>query len=157
MKFEDVAPRCAGKVKLMIDRKPSQPTAFFYGELERILKKYDLLREAYFIDKLAEPYFWGKARFGFRLRELPKIKEMVQQGEDVACHYFLFDHANVLSSDAVRWCQQHSIPVVPSVNIFHYRHESHQRGAQRDIDFLKACGVRQYQIDSNYDDWLGGN
>jgi len=155
MKFEDVAARCAGKVKLMIDRKPPRPTAEFYGELERILRKYDLLADAYFIDPLALPYFWGKSRFGFRLSELPRIKEMVLKGEDVACHYFLFDHGNVLSSDAVRWCQQHSIAVVPFINIFHYRYENHRWGAERDIHFLQACGVRQYQLDSEYDDWLG--
>ncbi len=154
MKLEEVAARCKGKVRLMIDRKPPQPTEAYYKELARILQTYDLLTDSYFIDKQAIPYFWGKARFGFRLSELPRIKEMIQNGEDVACHYFLFDHGNVLSSDAIRWCQQHSIAVVPSINIFHYRYENHMRGAERDINFLKACGVREFQIDSNYDDWL---
>ncbi len=157
MKLEEVAARYQGKVRVMIDRKPPQPTAAYYQELRRILEKYDLLAGSYFIDKLAIPYFWGKARFGFRLSELPRIKEMTQNGEEVACHYFLFDHGNVLSSDAIRWCQQHSIPVVPSVNIFHYRYENHRRGAERDIAFLKACGVREFQIDSDYDDWLNAS
>jgi glycerophosphoryl diester phosphodiesterase len=154
MKLEEVAARCKGKVRLMIDRKPPQPTREYYLELARILQKYDLLTDSYFIDKQALPYFWGKARFGFRLSELPRIKEMIQKGEDVASHYFLFDHGNVLSSDAIRWCQQYSIAVVPSINIFHYRYENHRHGAHRDIAFLKACGVREFQIDSDYDDWL---
>jgi hypothetical protein len=50
---------------------------------------------------------------------------------------------------------QHAIAVVPSVNIFHSRYENHRRGAERDIAFLKACGVRKFKIDSDYDNWLG--
>jgi hypothetical protein len=51
-------------------------------------------------------------------------------------------------------CQSVSIPVVPSVNFGHYRIENPKRGAKRDIEFLKECGVTQFQIDSDFDDWL---
>jgi len=44
--------------------------------------------------------------------------------------------------------------VVPSVNTFHYKFENNMTGAKRDIEFLKECGVTEFQIDSQYDQWF---
>ena len=88
---------------------------------------------------------------------IPEMMEKLAQGEDIACHYFLFDNGNRLTSSAVKWCQQNYITVVPSVNYSHYRIENHWQGAKRDIEFLKECGVVEFQIDSHYDKWLGGD
>lgn len=75
-------------------------------------------------------------------------------GEPVACHYFLFENGNRLASEAIKWCQQNYITVVPTVNIWQYQNENYLRGAKRDIEFFKACGVTQFQIDSDFDEWL---
>ena len=75
-------------------------------------------------------------------------------GEDVACHYFLFDDGAKMNSSVIKMCQSLHITVVPSVNFFHYRRENPIRWAKRDIEFLKECGVTEFQIDSDFDDWL---
>jgi hypothetical protein len=59
-----------------------------------------------------------------------------------------------MNSEIIKWCQQNSITVVPSVNVFHYKFENDMKGAKRDIGFLKECGVTEFQIDSQYDRWL---
>ncbi len=47
--------------------------------------------------------------------------------------------------------QQAGVPVVPSVNIFHYATKDHTPLAARDIRRLRALGVTQFQIDSVYE------
>ncbi|MCD8538901.1 MAG: hypothetical protein LRY55_03410 [Leadbetterella sp.] len=153
LRFEDLAAFCAGRVKLMIDVK-SRPGPEFYSTLTAILEKYDLLLGAYFIRKDIEKYFPRKAKFGFRIHEWEQIKDKLAAREPVASRYFLFDHGNRLNSEIIKWCQSHNITVVPSVNIQHYQSEDFRHGAARDIAFLKACGVIEYQIDSDFDDYL---
>lgn len=154
MSLEKLAQICSGKVKFMLDIKEKNPSIDFYQRLEKILVQCNLLSEAYFIDQNAKKYFWGKAKFNFRVNEIQKIKDELLQGKDIACNYFLFDNANRLNSGIIKWCQQNSITVVPSVNTFHYTLENDMRGARRDIEFLKECGVTEFQIDSQYDQWL---
>ncbi|QGY44635.1 hypothetical protein GM418_13465 [Maribellus comscasis] len=154
MLLEELAQMCSGKIKFMLDLKEDNPTIEYYRKLEEILEKYDLLTNAYFIDNDAKKYFRGKAKFNFRVHEAEKIKDELSQGKNVACNYFLFDNANRINSEIVKWCQQNSITIVPSVNDFHYRYENDMRGAKRDIEFLKECGITEFQIDSQYDRWL---
>ncbi|UOB17266.1 glycerophosphodiester phosphodiesterase family protein [Abyssalbus ytuae] len=154
LSFEEVAKMCAGKIKMMIDIKPQKPSPSFYKKLESIMEKYDLLKDSYFIDKEARKYLWGKAKFEFRVSEGMEIKRQLDEGLDVSCHYFLFDHGNRLNAEAVKFCQKYNISVVASVNIGHYRFEDHLEGAQRDIEYWKKCGVTEFQIDSDYNQWL---
>jgi glycerophosphoryl diester phosphodiesterase len=154
LSFEKVAQRCAGKTKLMIDVKSKPPSPEYFEKLGKIMEKYHLLSGSYFINKDARKYFWGKARFEFRVNEINEIKNQIELGQDVALHYFLFDHGNRLTAEAVKFCQKNKIPVVASVNIGHYLFENHLEGAQRDIEYWKACGVTEFQIDSEYDKWF---
>lgn len=152
--FEDVAKMCSGKVKMMIDVKVDDPSFDFYRRLEEIMEKYNLLEGAYIIDNKAREYFWGKAKFLLRANETKTVFEKFKNGEDVACHYFLFDDGAKLTSSLIKMCQLAHIAVVPSVNFGHYYFENPMRGAKRDIEFLKECGVTEFQIDSDFDDWL---
>lgn len=152
MSFEQLAAICSGKIKLMIDVKVRTPEVF--KKTGEIMEEYDLLKGAYFIQPEAREYFWGKSKFSFRANELPEIIERMDSGEDISQNFFLFDNGNLLYSEIIKWCQYHSITVVPSVNIGHYRFENHLDGAHRDIEFLKNCGVTEFQIDSHYDKWL---
>ncbi|MGV8096095.1 MAG: glycerophosphodiester phosphodiesterase family protein [Mangrovibacterium sp.] len=154
LSFEELAQMCSGKVKLMIDVKEKNPTPAFYKNLGEIMEKYGFLKGTYFIDNHAREYFWGKAKFMVRIDEANIIREKFEKGEDVACHYFLFDAGARLNASLIKMCQMASITVVPSVNFGHYRYENPIRGAKRDIEFLKACGVTEFQIDSDFDEWL---
>lgn len=151
--FEELAKICTGKIQLMIDVKRN-PSSEFYLKLGDILRKYNLLSGAYFIDYDARKYFWGEAKFMIRVNEINEIKEKFWKGEDVACHYFLFDAGTRLTSTFVKMSQMAHITVVPTVNFGHYHYEDAVRGAHRDIEFMKECGITEFQIDSDFDDWL---
>lgn len=154
LSFEEVAKMCSGKVKMMIDVKANPPTPEYFEKLGTILAKYDLLSNAYFINKEAKKYFWDQAKFEFRVPELQEKMRELDSGVDIPSHYFLFDHGNRLTAEAVKFCQKNNISVVASVNIGHYKYENHLKGAHRDIEYWKACGVTEFQIDSDYDQWL---
>lgn len=147
--FEDIARRCQGKVRIMLDLKPENPDPWFYQKIEDILIKYQLLEESFFIDHAVQPYFKG-GKFGFRMSEVNLIQEKLEQGEDVAAHYYLFDHGNRINAEIARWCQKNHIEICASVNVGHYKLEDDLTGAERDIEYLKKCGVRIFQIDSQY-------
>ena len=152
--FEQFARMVSGRVKLMMDLKDHDADPGYFRRLEEIMERYNLFDGAYFIDMDAREFFWGRSKFSFGMGEIPRIQALLSQGEDVVCHYFLFSTSTFLTSDAVKWAQQNNITVVAAVNIFRYRFENHWQGAKRDIEFLKALGVREYQIDSHYDQWL---
>jgi hypothetical protein len=52
------------------------------------------------------------------------------------------------------FCQKNNIKVVAMINTGHYIYEDHMKGAHRDIDLWKSCGVTEFLIDSDYDQWL---
>ena len=154
--FEELAKMCSGKIQLMIDVKRNSPPEF-YQKLGNIMRKCNLMSGAYFIDYDARKYFWGEAKFMIRVDEVNEIKAKFWKGEDVACHYFLFDAGTRLTSTFVKMCQMAHITVVPSINFGHYHYEDPVRGAQRDIEFMKKCGVTEFQIDSDFAKWLPNN
>jgi hypothetical protein len=77
--------------------------------------------------------------------------------------YFLFDHGS-LTAEMVRWAQSNGLRVIPSINVYHYHDPATMAGksreelaplifaaAQKDIEKLKALGVTDFQIDSEFD------
>ena len=152
--LEELAQIYAGKVELMIDIKDANPPPEFFEKMDKILTEYNFFPRVYFINEIAREYFWGKAKFSFRVTEIDRIREKLERNEYVACHYFLFDAGTRLTSSIIKFCQANYITVVPSVNFGHYRLENAFRGAKRDIEFLQRCGVIEYQIDSDFDDFF---
>ncbi|MBN2814014.1 MAG: hypothetical protein JXQ80_08040 [Bacteroidales bacterium] len=148
--FEEAAAMCSGKIRFMVDVKPNTAEKWFYDEINRVLQQYHMADEAYFIRNDIASFFTAGS-FGFRMEELPAMKKRLSQGEDIQKKYYLFDHGNRINAEAARWCQQHNIEVCASVNIGHYFYESHEKGAHRDIEYLKQSGVTLFQIDSDYD------
>ncbi|MEL6255461.1 MAG: glycerophosphodiester phosphodiesterase family protein [Bacteroidota bacterium] len=153
MTFEEVTKMCSGKVHFMMDVKPRHPEEWFIEELKRVLEKYGMLENAWFIRNDLKQHF-TKGRYGFRMRELDEMKERMKNGEDIAKSYYLFDHGNRINSETTRWCQRNNIQVCASVNFGHYKLEPHFEGAKRDIEYLKKAGVSIFQIDSPYDEFF---
>ena len=154
MSLDELARMCTGKIGLMVDIKEDNPSPEFFEKLDKILTGYHFFPNVYFINENARERFWGKAKFHFRVAEIDMIRGKMAKGEDVVCHYFLFDDGARMSSNIVKYCQSLYLTIVPSVNFGHYRLENQFRGAKRDIEFLKNCGVIEYQIDSDFDRWF---
>lgn len=152
MSFEDAAALCAGKIQVMVDTKDPIRSPDAFARIEATLREHGLLDQAYFIGtREIRDYIKGKARISANRKDL---KAALERGEAVDDLYFLFEHGNELDPETVAWAQELGVPVVPSVNVFHYRKVPHMEGAKRDIFWLKEAGVSEFQIDSEYDRWL---
>lgn len=149
--FEELVQLCKGKLYLMLDTKaPHSPE--FCQQIEAILKKYDLLSSAYVIGTAESgEYLKGKAKVG---KDHAYIQQAIQKGENVKDLYFLFEHGNEVDETTITWAQELGITIVPSINTFHYKTEDPMEGAKKDIEWLKAAGITEFQIDSEYDRWF---
>jgi glycerophosphoryl diester phosphodiesterase len=153
IEFSQFAALCKGKIRLMIDTKqPGHPQSY-YELMENILRKNDLLENAYFIGTAeTRNYFKGKARISLSEGELEKKLDV---GEDLSKSYFLFEHGTILSEKSIALAKRAGIPVVVSINEYHYAAKPDPKAAAHaDIDHARQLGVTLFQIDSPYDGWL---
>ncbi len=164
-RFEDVvqAARAAG-LALMLDSKDPH-TADFAARIEAVLEKHGMTSRCYIIgtgDTMN--HFTGKALVGKKFRGLKALVEADPTAKD---RFFLFDEGTTLTADMVKWAQAHGVKVVPSINVYHYYDPATMAGksrgelapvilaaARRHIEALKAMGVTEFQIDSEFDGWF---
>ena len=151
--FAEMAALCKGRLEIMLDTKPPDHSEAFFQEMEAVLTENGLLAGAYVIGtEQSRNWFHGKARVGVDRNQL---RQAAEAGEDVASLYFLFEHGRDLDTETVRYAQDLGVPVVPSINIFHYGNlPDHMATAESDVRRMRELGVTQFQIDSPYDAWL---
>lgn len=149
--FAELAAACKGRLRLMLDIKEPEHSTAFYQEIEDELRRTGLLASTYVIGlDSSRRHLHGKARVALNSAQL---KEAVARKEDVARLYFLFEWGKTLTREQVDFARRHNVPVVPSVNTFHYGSDmrvSLEQGAA-DIRRLLAWGVTEFQIDSVYE------
>jgi glycerophosphoryl diester phosphodiesterase len=144
----EFAEACRGKILLMIDLQEPGISADACERMERLLREQDLLASAFFIGAPeSKAYFKGKARIAIGTDGLRKA---VAAGEAVSSLYFLFDHGNTLDEASVDYARSVKVPVVASVNTYHYLIKNTHSTAESDILRLRRMGVTYFQIDSDY-------
>lgn len=164
-RFDDLVPAAkAAGLRLMLDSKDPH-TPDFPQKVEAILAKHDMVASCYIIgtgDTLT--HFTGKALVGLKFRALrPKL----EADPSLKTKYFLFDEGRTLTEEMVRWAQARGVKVVPSINVYHYYDAKTMTGKSRaeleqlilprakaHIEALKALGVTEFQIDSEFDRWF---
>ncbi|MCX5759374.1 MAG: glycerophosphodiester phosphodiesterase family protein [Candidatus Hydrogenedentes bacterium] len=147
MTFKEAAERCRGHSYMMLDMQDDWPEEAL-REAGQILSDNGLLDSAIFIGAGAsKAYFKGKARIATSLEGL---RQAVASGEDAASLYCLFAHGNELDDEAVRYAASVHVPVVASVNTYHYLLKPNSAGPETDSRRLYSAGVRLFQIDSEY-------
>jgi len=164
-RFEDVvkAARDAG-LHLMLDSKaPHSPD--FPRKVEAILEQYGMVDRCLVVGTGdVMDHFTGKAPVGRKFRSLQPLLEADPSAKD---RFFLFDEGRTLTEDMVRWAQERGVRIVPSINLYHYYDPATMAGkpreeiapvilaaARRHIEALKALGVTEFQIDSEFDGWF---
>ncbi|MBL9200857.1 MAG: hypothetical protein JNL39_10140 [Opitutaceae bacterium] len=161
---ELVAAAKAAGLRLMLDSKnPHSPD--FPRKVEAILARHGMVGSCYVIGTGdAMSHFLGKALVGFKYHSLrPRLEADPSLKEKV----FLFDEGRTLTAEMVRWAQVQGVKVVPSINVYHYYDAATMAGKSRaeleqlilprakaHIDALKALGVTEFQIDSEFDGWF---
>jgi len=153
--FEELVKSCKGKLRLMLDTKAPHDEAFCQ-KIEAILKKHNMLNDCYVIGTSeSRKYFEGKAKVGAPYQYL---KEIASTDKDVRKKFFLFEHGNQLDDEKLKWAAANKITLVPSINKFHYKDQEKMMAlARQDIERLKQAGVEEFQIDSEFDQWLRDN
>lgn len=153
--FEEVCRKCAGKTNIMLDIKEdkSSISEAFLTSIRNTLEAYGLQSTVYILQKEYKPFFkFGK--YAVRMPDIYTVIGNASQKEELAEHYFLFEAGCRMTADAVRLCQKYGIEVCPSINFGHYRYEDYRGAVQRDIEYLKRCDVRFFQIDSDFDKYF---
>ncbi len=151
--FDEFTKACGGRIRLMLDTKGADHPTQFFERMESSLRENNLLKSAYVIGTAqSKEFFSGKARIGANRLEL---KAALEAGEDVSRHYFLFEHGRILDQETVAWAQSLGVPVVPSINAFHYFGlDAPLQAAESDTRKLLKLGVKEFQIDSIYDSYF---
>ena len=152
LQFHELAALARGRIRLMLDTKPTVQTDAYFKAVEQALRDHDLLRTAYVINpQHSSRWIRAGARVGLTLEQL---EAAIDRGEDAQC-YFLFEHGRDLDAAKVGRAQALSVPVVPSINIYHYADlDDHMAAAEADVARMLDLGIKQFQIDSPYDIWL---
>jgi hypothetical protein len=164
-RFEDLVKAAHQEgLRLMLDSKdPHSPG--FVEKVEAVLRKYDMLDRCYIIGTAdALSHFPGRALVGLKYKSL---RPRLEADPSLRNEYFLFDEGTTLTAEMVRWAQERGVKVVPSINGYHYFDPNTMHGksreelaklilplARRHIEALKALGVTEFQIDSEFDGWF---
>ncbi len=146
--FAEYAAQCRGRIGVMIDCKETDDSGGFFRRMETILVENNLLKDALFIGSAQmKACFKEKARIG---TDRNGLKQAVEAGENVAGRYFLFEHGNELDDATVQYAESLNVPVIPTVNDYHYLLKRRNSTPQSDLERLHLAGVTTFQIDSAY-------
>jgi glycerophosphoryl diester phosphodiesterase len=150
--LEEVFRYCKGKLQIMLDNKITGNDTLLFKKIEELLRRYELLDKAMIIGtEEIRRYFVNKTNVCF---SRAAIETLLNDKNIDKKKLLLFEHGNVLTKVDIDWANRNSIPVVPSINKFHYTDIPYMQGAERDIKNLQQWGVQFYQIDSEFDKWL---
>ena len=162
--FEELVTACKNKATLMIDLKPPHSPAL-PALIEMILRREGMLESTSIIGTpAARTHFAGKASVGYAYA---KLLARLATERHARQRYFVFDEGRRLSDRRLRLARALRIKIIPSVNVFHY--EEHpviarkpaaerpalvRAAARVEIERLKAHGLCEFQIDSEFDPML---
>lgn len=156
--FDAYCARCAGRMGVMIDLKGcgDEHISTYVGEIEAALAKHGLLDGALMLINKAPKdnqdgivrAFLGKVRVSWR-RSLEETREVADA--DFAKHYYVFNHGDDFSEADVRGFQRLGLPVIVSINTYHYKTGDAQQAGERHLRQVLDWGLDGVQIDSCYD------
>lgn len=154
MLLEDVFRFCAeNKMAVMLDNKiAGLDTALFSG-LTVLLDRYHLRESAIMIGTdESTGFFTGKVRLSCSRKQLEENMKKPGYRPD---HYYLFERPASLTREDVAWARKHNIRVVAAINKYHYRKSADMMAdAKRDCERMLAYGVTEFQIDSEFRQFL---
>lgn len=143
---------CDGRLRIMLDVKGRDLPDSYVAGIERTLRDYQQLSTTYVIgaDQVKQR-LTGKAIVS---KSYDQIVAARDRGEDISSRYFLFPRGKQFKEPEVGKGLELGVPLVPSINVFHYLGIHHMQRAKEDIERLRSAGVTEFQIDSVYDQWL---
>lgn len=154
MLLEDVFRFCTeNKMAVMLDNKIAGLDSVLFSGLIVLLDRYHLRETAMMIgtDESTE-FFTGKVRLSCSRKQLAENMQKPGYRPD---HYYLFERPAGLTREDVAWAHEHNIRVVAAINKYHYRKSADMMAdAKKDCERMLAFGVTEFQIDSEFRQFL---
>lgn len=148
VRFEELAERCKGRMRLMLDVKSEPNPPAFYAAMHDALVSNDLLDSTWILaDVETEEYFAGKIPWAISETVL---HETATRGEASPTRHFLFAGASTVKLESIALARSHGLDVVAAANIAEFRHESSPEPVRRALQRAHDLGVRAFQIDSAF-------
>ncbi|CAD7694747.1 unnamed protein product, partial [Ostreobium quekettii] len=154
LRLTDYLAACKGRLRIMLDikgEKQKLPREYLQ-QIEDAMRQHHQLSQAYMIGvEEAKQHFRGKLRMSRGFDDIVAARE---RGEDVASLYFYFPRGRTFTSEDIKAALRLGVPVVPSVNTFHYPAAERMQQSRVDIERMLKGGITEFQIDSVFDQWL---
>lgn len=146
LKLEEVLQHCKGKLGVMIDNKLDGNDTAVWTRLISLLKKYDLYSNALMIgtDESTE-FFTGKIRLSCTRQQL---EDNMRRADYKSSNYYLF--SDNISKEDYDWSKKQNILVIGVINAWAFHGTGATSQAKAQAERLKAAGVKNFQIDSEY-------
>ena len=152
--FETVCKTAQGRLNFMPDVKQCPPELLdaFTESIVTNLTTYGLMENAHFIgiDEVKN-VVKGKARVSFG-GTVEEARAAIAENPDFVKERFVFGHGEDFTQENVDAFQALGLPVIVSINTFHYLRGNPQEDGDRHIGEMLALGVDGLQIDSVYED-----
>lgn len=147
LKLEEVLQNCKGKLGVMIDNKLDGNDTVVWMRLISLLKKYDLYSKALMIgtDESTE-FFTGKIKLSCTRQQL---EGNMHRPDYKSSNYYLFSDS--ISRNDNDWASRHNILVIGVINTWAFQGRDAVSQAKAQAERLKAAGVKNFQIDSQYE------
>jgi glycerophosphoryl diester phosphodiesterase len=153
-RLEDILVFCReNKLGVMLDNKITGLDTELFNRLLEMLDEHKLRRSALMIGtEESTAFFTGKVRLSCSRKQL---EENMLKASFKPEHYFLFERPANLSREDVVWAEEHHLMIVAAINKFHYRGSpDFMADAGKDCHKIKTLGVRNFQIDSEFQVFL---
>lgn len=154
--FDEFCSKCQGSINLMPDIKSCKPAQLdqYVANIERIMKKYNLLKGALIIgDKEVAEKFYGIAKIAWRDR-LDVAQKSDMALNNPSKYFFIFNHGEHFDKREIDGFHKMGLQIIVSINAWHYPNDDPDlKYGKADIKRLIALGVDGLQIDSQYGDY----
>ena len=120
--FDEFCSHCQGRINLMPDIKRCPPSQLdqYVADIEDIMKKYNLLKEALVIgDTEIVDKFYGKTKTAWR----DSYKEAINSEKahnDPTKYFFIFNHGKHFNKEEVDGFHKMGLKIIVSINNWHY-------------------------------------
>jgi hypothetical protein len=152
MRFEELAERCKGKMRLMLDVKNEPNPPEYYRSMEKALTDNGLMESTYILsDVETEQFFRGKLPGAANGQAL---QAAAAQGTAAPRNCYLFEGAKTITAQAIDLARKNNVDVIAAANTFEYRNDKSLDNVRAALQRAYALGVRTFQIDSVYGEFF---
>jgi len=152
MRFEELAERCKGRMRLMLDVKNEPNPPEYYRALEQALTKNDLMESTYILSDVETEQFFRDRLPGAANGQA--LQAAAAEGKATPRNCYLFDGARTITAEAIALARRNNLDVIAAANTFEYRNDKSLDNVRADLQRAYTLGVRAFQIDSVYSEFF---